>query len=202
METEGENNRRLKELQCQLRGQKAASEELGTVFHQRAQGVLGHDQAVILDELKARIKKEVDNARLIEMVAADKFIKEKFTDGLVDSISGALSSLITHRGYPLYEGATRFKSALGKKAPFDTVLIAIGTRGLPEGVAVIPLSKWARDYSRSETEIRDFFRNRGCLLMTPEKFAALVEDLQLRVIDGSMSLPLNIDQIASELSLE
>ena len=200
METEGEFNRRLKELQCQLRNHKAASRELGTVLHHHAQGVLGHDQAVSLDELKAKIKKEVDDARLVEIIAKNKFIDGKFTAGLTGSIVGTLSSLITHRGNPLYEGASRLKSALGRKAPFDTVLIVIGRRGLPEGVAVIPLSKWARNYNRSEAEIRDAFRNRGCLLMTPEIFSMLVEDLKLRVLDGSSSLPLSIDQITSELS--
>jgi hypothetical protein len=202
METEGEFNRRLKELQCQLRNHKAAAEELGAVLGKHAQDVLGHDQAVSLDDLMVKIKKEVENARLIEIIAADKFIEEKFTNGLIGSISGALSSLIAYRGNPLYEGASRFKSALDQKAPFDTVLIAIGKRGLPGGVAVVPLSKWARDYSRSEAEISEALRNRGCLLMTPEKFAALVDDLKLRVLDGSLSLPLSIDQITTELSRE
>ena len=198
METEGEFNRRLKELQCQLRNHKAAAGELRSVLGKHVQGVLGHDQAVILDDLMAKIKKEVDDARLVEIIAKNKFIDGKFTAGLTGSIVGALSSLITHQGNPLLESASRLKSALDQKAPFDNVLIAIGSRGLPEGVKVIPLSKLARDYSKSEAEIRDFFQNRGCRLMTPEKFAALIGDLKLRVLDGSLSLPISIDQITSE----
>jgi hypothetical protein len=200
MATEREYERRLKELQSQLRKHQAIAEELGTVLNQRTQNILAHDQAASLDNLKARVMKAVDDVRLSEIIASNKFLDEKLATGLMDFAAGALGALMTHRRDPLWEGASRLRPVLGRKAPFGTVLVAVGEKGLPEDVTVVPLSGMARDSNQGEMEIQEALRKRGKLLMAPEAFAALIDKLKLRVLDRSVSLPLSFDKIASVLS--
>jgi hypothetical protein len=200
METEGQFSRRFKELKSQLRRQTAAVEELGAMLNHRANGVLRHDQAVFLDSLKAKVMEEAEYARLREIVAKGEFRKEKLSKGIIKFAVGTVGAAIAGQKNPLLEGVSSFKSAMEQKAPFDTVVIAIGQKGLPEDVTVLPLSRLARDYNRSETLIRDALKNRGYLLMTPLRFATLVDNLKSRVLDGFVSLPLSVDKIATELS--
>jgi len=166
---------------------------------QFASGVSHYDQAVSLDDLKARIIEEVEDARIAEVVARSKFTERKLTRGIMNFATGALVAAITSKENPLLKGAHLFRSALDDKAPFDTVLVAIGQKGLPEDVRVVPLSSLARQSNRSESDIGEALRRRGCLLMTPQTFTTLVDNLRSRVLEGSLYLPVSIESIVGEL---
>lgn len=199
METTGEFNLSLKELQCQLRWQKATVEELGPVLDKCAKGVLRHDQAVSLDDLKVKIMTEADDARMMETVASNEFNKRKLTRGITGFAAGALFAAMAGQSNPLSKGVSILQSALDQKAPFDTVLVAIGKQGLPEDVTVVPLSSLARGSNRSESQIREALQKRGYLVMALQTFAMLIENLKPKVLDGSISLPLSIEKIANKL---
>ena len=199
METAGEFNRRLKQLQCQLRRQTAAVEELGRVLVRCAKTVLGRDQAFSLDSLKARIMREVDDARLTEIVASNEFNRRKLTRGILNFAAGALSAAVAGQKDPLSRGAKLILPVLDQKAPFGTVLVAVGKEGLPNDVAVVPLSWLARQSKKGEQEIRDILQESGCLLVEPEAYALFMDNLKRRVLDGSVSLPMSVEQTASEL---
>jgi uncharacterized coiled-coil protein SlyX len=199
MDTADEFSRRLKELQCQLRRQTAVVEELGPVLDQCAKSVLRRDQAVHLHALSTRIMREVDDAQMTEVVASNEFSKRKLRRGALSFAAGALLAAIAGQGDSLSRGARLVQPVLGQKVPFGTVLVAVGKDGLPDDVNVVSLSRLARDSNRSESEISDVLRERGYLLIAPKIFAALVDKLESRVLDGSMSLPVSIGNLSSEL---
>ena len=199
MDTAGEFNRRLKELQCQLRRQTTAVEELGGVLDQCATNVLRRDQAFSLDNLSARIMREVEDAQITEVVASNKFNERQLTRGVLSFAAGALFAAIAGQRDPLSRGARLIQPVLDQKAPFGTVLVAVGKQGLPDDVAVVPLSRLARESKKGEQEIRDILQESGCLLVEPEAYALFMDNLKRRVLDGSVSLPVSVEQTASEL---
>ena len=199
MGTASEFSRRLKELQCQLRRQTAAVEELGGVLDQCANSVLRRDQAVRLQALLTRTMREVEDAQMTEVVASNKFNERRLTRGVLSFAVGTLFAAIAGERDPLSRGARSIQPVLGQKATFGTVLVAVGKDGLPDDVKVVSVSRFARDSKRSESEISDVLRERGYLLIAPQIFAALVDKLESRVLDGSVSLPVSIGNLAGEL---
>jgi len=199
METAGEFSRRLEELKCQLRRQIVVAEELGHVLDRCADIVLRRDQAVYLQNLKGRIMREVEDLEAMEAVASHEFNKRKLTRGALNFAAGSIVAWIGGQKNPLAVGARLIPPALGQRVPFGTVLVAVGKGGLPEDVKVVSLSRFARDSNRNESEISDAIRERGYLLIAPLIFAALVDKLESRMLDGSVSLPMSIGNIASEL---
>ncbi len=92
-------------------------------------------------------------------------------------------------------GAILAQSILPRTIPFGTVHIVIGKEGSPE---VVSVSRLARESSRSESDVVSILRNNGYLSMTPEAFAQILNKVERGILDGSLSLPINI--VISSLS--
>lgn len=200
MDTEGEFNRRLKELQCQLKRQTAAVQELGHVLDRCAKGVLQRDQAVCLQNLRERVMRKVEDAEIGEVVSSNEFNERKLTKGILTFAVGSMFAAARGGETPLSSGLGLVNSVLSESMPFGTVMVAIGRGGLPEDVEVVSLSRLARESKRSEAETRNGIQERGYVLITPLVFSALLTNLESKILDGSVSLPVSTEQIASELA--
>ena len=95
-----------------------------------------------------------------------------------------------------------FKSGLGhalagfsKEIPYGRVLIAVGKKGLPGHISIVPVSRLARESNKTEPEVEASLKRDGYLLMAPEIFGELVGKLEQAVLDGSLSLPINVDRL-------
>ena len=53
--------------------------------------------------------------------------------------------------------------------------------------------------SRSESEIVANFWNNGYLSMPPEAFAQVLNKVERGILDGSLSLPINIDKLTKQI---
>jgi hypothetical protein len=79
------------------------------------------------------------------------------------------------------------------------VLVAVGKAGLPHDVAVVSLSRLARESGKEEQQVRDTLEERGHLLIEPDMFALLMNNLKRKILDGSVSFPVTVQMIAREL---
>lgn len=199
METKGEFNRRLADIKHQLRRQKAIVEELGQVLPPNVQSVLRFDQAIILDELKARVMREVEDAHMTEVLASKEFSKRQCIGGIVGFTAGTIFAAIDGRENPVSRGINVLQSTINEKAPFNTVLVAIGKNGLPDDVTVVPISALARQSNRNESEIMGNFAKDGYLLLDSWQFTRLIDNLKSKVLDGSTLLPMNVEKVTSYL---
>jgi len=189
----------FKELRREVTRQKVALERLALVIAHCARTLLHHDQAACLRNLKARIMKEVEEVRGLENSASIGSNQGKLAGSLVAFVLGSSFAAAAGQKSPVSAGARLFKSALARNRPFGAVLIAVGREGLPQDVKVVPLSRLARESNTPESEVSTTFQNRGYLLMKPETFVEVLCNLERKVLDGSMSLPVDIEPIASEL---
>lgn len=76
---------------------------------------------------------------------------------------------------------------LGNENGLDTLLVGIS------------VSRLARESNSSESEIKAGLKHDGYLLMTPEQFAELLDKVEQAVLNGSSSLPINIDKLNKQI---
>ncbi|MCJ7743648.1 MAG: hypothetical protein MUO99_03710 [Dehalococcoidales bacterium] len=179
-----------------LRGQAIAAEELAEAFVGTATLLLRHDQAAHLRSLRARVVAEVEYAERREASAPSRFTESKLAWGLIRFSASGLLGAVAGDKDPLATALNAAKSTVDKSAPFGTVLVAVGKQGIPDDVEVISLSRSARRSGMSESEVRAILDSRGCFLTDPETFAAAVEEIEHRVLDGAVSLPLSREEFA------
>ena len=108
----------------------------------------------------------------------------------------------------LFIAATRHKGAynagvglassvLSRKAPFDTILIAIGVEGIPKDVRAIAISYLTRESNKSESDVKTNLKRAGHLLLTKEQFTDLLDKVESEILIGSYSLPLTFNELRS-----
>ena len=190
--------RQLVEGLCsQAREQMAALTPLSDLFLEEAERLFRHDQIVYLHCLKARVLHEVDRVQSTETAASYAFTKATLLTGTAKLALGGLVAVVAHSRKALSVWAHLAHSDLSKDQPFGTVLVTVGHGGLPNDVEVIPLSRLARASNSSESDIEAALQARGSLLMTPEAFSHLVDELEAKVLDGSLALPVASEQLSS-----
>ena len=181
----------------QAREQVAALEPLGDIFAQEAKQLFRHDQATCLRSLKARVLSEVANIQRIETAASYGFTKATLFTGVVKFVLGGLLATAAGSQHPLSVGVHLAESDLTKTVPFGTVLVAVGHGGLPNDVEVVSLSRLARESDRLKSDIEAALQTSGYLLMTPQTFSNVLDELKCKVLDGSLSLPVAGEQLSS-----
>ena len=183
-----------------VRAHTTAVRELVAILADGAQRLTQHDQAACLRSLKTRLIEEVGHFQRMETAAHTGYSQGKIISGLAAFAIGGLFGAASGRKDPASAGWRLAKSVLDKNVPFHTVLIAVGKGGLPDGLEVIPLSRLARELHKSELEIEASLKHNGYLLMTPEKFAKVLDKVERGILDGSVSLPIVIDEIIEQIN--
>jgi len=181
----------------QAREQAAALEPLGDIFAQEAKRLFRHDQAVCLRRLKARVMREVSNTLEQETTASNAFTKTALVMGAAEFALGGLVAAMFRSRRVFSVGTHLAQGELSKTKPFGTVLVAVGHGGLPNDVEVVSLSRLARESGRLESNIEAALQTSGYLLMTPQTFSNVLDELKCKVLNGSLSLPVAGEQLPS-----
>jgi len=187
----------IKALYRQARQQAAALEPLGDIFAQEAKQLFRYDQAVCLRRLKTRVMHEVSNTLEQETTASNAFTKTALVMGAAEFALGGLVAAMFRSRRVFSVGTHLAQSELSKTKPFGTVLVAVGHGGLPNDVEVVSLSRLARESGRLESDIEAALQTSGYLLMTPQTFSNVLDELKCKVLNGSLSLPVAGEQLSS-----
>ena len=137
-----------------------------------------------------RVTKEVENINRSESAARSGAHTGALLGAGVVFVLGSLFVAATRHNDAYKTGAKLATSVLSKEVPFGTIFIAIGEKGIPEDVKAISVSCLARESRRSEPEIKAGLKEKGYLLITPERFIELFDKVDQAVLDGSVFLPL------------
>ncbi len=181
---------RLEALRCLLAEQMDALAALKEVFALEAAHIHRHDQAGHLRDLRSKVIEEVEYVRQMESSAHYAFNKATLIRGLVKFGLGALvAALARSPEHPLSVGARLAKDDFERAEPYGTVLLVVESGGLLDKVTVVSLSRLARESGRPEAEIEAALKARGYLLVTPQDFSEVVDDLEDRVLRGILDLP-------------
>ena len=154
--------KRIEELRCEIKALEEAVVTLDNAFAQEAEHLRRYDQAQCLDKLQARVAQEIRYEELMESSASLRYTEARFISGLAKGIGTSLGSLVRPTSEnPLIIGARHAADEWKKAAPFGTVLVAVGPKGIPEDVRVGSLSRAARETGKPESEVRAALESRG-----------------------------------------
>ena len=190
MENMSSCRQQLEALRSQVKEQTDALSALETAFLQEAEYLRRYDQARLLRALHDRVTQGVRHVRRMEESASYSF---NWAMTITGSAKLALWSLIAakrhSKEHPLTIGLEHAKSDFSRTAPFGTVVVAVGPKGIPDDVKVISLSHCARERSRPESEIVAAIEDRGYQLIEPKSFLRTLEELKEQVLKGSVTFP-------------
>lgn len=163
---------------------------LNELFAREVEHLRRHDQARSLDALGRKIAQEVSDIQRTETSASYGFNQAALITGLVKFGIGGLEALASRsHKHPLSAGARLAEGDFTRTAPFGEVRVAVGVRGIPDDVNVVPLSRWAREQGRSESEVVALLKARGYRVMKPEGFFITLNELKGKVLKGTLVLP-------------
>ena len=200
METIAHFGKLIKEMHSELREQTTAIKELAVAFAKGNRELAQHDQLTYLGIVKSRMMREVEDIKRMESAAQTGSAEGALLGGVAAFTLGSLFAAGRGRKDAPQFGVRLAESILTRQVPFGTVLIAVGKGGLPDDLKVIPLSRLARELHKSELEIEASLKHNGYRLMTPEKFAKVLDKVERGILDGSVSLPIVIDEIIEQIN--
>jgi len=201
METIDYYNQLALALCLKAKEQTAALRPLGGTLAREAERLSRYDQAMRLRSLKARVLHEVGNIREAEAIAGYVSTKVGLGFSAARLALGAFMTNVPSNRDVRWIGKLLLSGNPPRDKPFGTVIVAIRNEGLPGGVAVIPLSRLARESDRSESEVKASLQAEGNFLITVEDFGHLLGKLEKKVLDGTLTLPVTLEQLRSESGL-
>ena len=190
----------LRNLQRQARELTSDSLSLANLFAQESRRLNRQDQASHLKALYLSIRKQLDEAKGLEIAASSGHSKAKLVTSAVGLVVGAVIKMASEDNRALAFSDHLLKNLGGKERPFGTVLISIGPRGLPDDVQVVSVSELARESNREESELISKLRERGHLLLSEEAFSRLIDRLIADVLEGRRFLPVPAEKLAEILT--
>jgi hypothetical protein len=186
---------RIEALRSLVRAQIDVLPLLETAFIREAEYLYRYDQSRIVRALQDRITQQVAHMRRMEDSESYSFNKTMLITGFAEVLLWSLIAARLHTGeHPLSVGLEHARSDFSRTAPFGTVVVSVGPKGIPDDVQVVSLSQYAREQKKAETEIAAAMEDSGYRLIQAEKFLTTLDELREQVLKGSVGLPvLNSD---------
>jgi len=197
----------LESLGYRVRKLASASLSLSNLLAEEAVRLNWRDEASRLEVLYLSIRQQLDQAKSNEEAASYGYSKANLTVSLGKLAVGSIIKAVS-KNEQLQTISNYLLNSLGdERSPFGTVLVCIGTGGMPDDVQVVSISKLARDSDREECDVTDEIQRRGHLLLTEKGFSALIDKLTCDVREGRQFLPVSIEKLnenkgSSHLKLE
>jgi len=187
---------RLTALHVEALEQEAALDGLAKALVLGAEQLHRRDQVRCLSTLRATVQEKVRSLQDGEAEAHLRFSEGRLLDGAFKFAIGGLTAALRQTSeHPLSAATRQAKKALSQSAPFGGVVVAIGPGGVPDDVAVVSLSKRARESWRMEAEEEEALRRNGSVVLTPRIFIKRLDLLTQEVLQGVIALPIPADRL-------
>lgn len=194
------NSNYTKDLLQRARKLSSAVESLASLFEQENSRSIRKDQVDRLKILQSSILEKVKRVKAEETSSSLAYNRAP----AVGSWTGLFMELITmnseHR--TMQAISRQLLSGSGeKKPPFGTTLICIGSRGIPDDVDVVNISRLARNSNEDEWQTKNKLVREGYLLFTTEGFTPFIDKFTDGILKGEISLPVSIQRVRDMLQM-
>lgn len=185
----------LGNLQHQARKLTSAGLSLTPLFAEEAKRLSREDEA---SRLRVLYRAVVEQLKRVKRNEGSESYAQSQINLEVSVIALAMSAgrAIISKNNRLSRISDSLKSAGIKKLPFGNVLVCIGSKGLPDDVGVVSISRLARESNREESEVINELRERDCLLFSEKAFSILIDKLINNVQEGQLLLPVPTEKLA------
>ena len=186
----------VKDLQSRAARLTETAQSLISLLAEESNRLNRKDEASRLEVLRSSIAQQLGQAKRSEDAAEYGHVSAN----MISALGGiALKGIIKQvsKNKRLSEFADHaFESHVDKEPPFGTVLICIGSKGLPDDVRTVSVSRSARESNLDETEVINALRENGYLLLAEKAFYLLIKKLINDVQDGRRRLPVSLKELS------
>ena len=187
---------KLKSLQKKAAKLVSVAESLTVLFDQEETQLKRKTEVTRLKLLRSVILEQAERERGTEISASINHKQVKLVGSMI-GIGIRIAAPSTNKKM-LAVGNSALKKFTSEKRTFNTVLIRIVTKGLPDGVDVVCISRLSQESNQSEAEVINQLKRDSCLLLSEESFSQLIDKLAEEILEGRLTLPVNV-QILSQI---
>ncbi len=187
---------KLKGLQKKAAMLASAAESLTILFDQEEIRLKRKAEVTRLKLLHSTILQWAEQERSTEISASINHKQVKLA-GLMIGIGIRIATPSTNKKM-VAAGNSVLKNFTNEKRTFNTVLIRIVNKGVPDGVDIVCISRLSHESNQNEAEVINQLKKDGCLLLSGESFSQLIDKLAEEILEGRLTLPVNI-QILSQI---
>jgi len=169
---------------------------LSDLFAQEAD-VLNRKRMVSrLMELRSNVSRELQATKDLEDTARYNYNRADIEISATRLAIGAVIKLASPSSPTLsVAGDQLLKNPATSERPFGRVFICIDSRGVPDGVEVVSISRMARASNRDETAVVNELGAQGLLLFGENHFSVLLDKLIEDIKAGRLSLPVSSEEL-------
>ena len=173
-----------------------AAISLGKSFEAEADRLTREDGAQRLKSIHAAVAEELERSRRLESAASYEYTKAILPFSITGSIVKIIVTATTENQRVRNLVDHVVDASAEKKRPYGTVMVCVGSKGLPDDVRVISISELARKSNLSESRTIQELRICGYLLFNQEAFSSLIDKLLIDVREGRLHLPISSEKLA------
>ncbi len=189
---------KLKSLQKKAAKLVSAAESLTTLLDQEADRLKKRAEVARLKLLRSAILEQAEWERGSEIASSSGYKLTKLAGSVIGI--GLLITAPSQNKRMLAAGDSLLAGPAGGERTFKTVLIRIVAKGLPDGVDVICISNLGRKSKQKESEVINWLKKDGCLLLSEERFSRLIDKLAEEILKGRLTLPVSIQTLSQILT--
>jgi len=179
---------KLKSLQKKAAKLVSAAESLTILFDQEEIRLKRKSGVTRLKLLHSAILQQAERQRSMEISASIAYNQGR---SIAQSAGLLITAFSKNNKVQSVRRSLREESASDKRA-FGIILILIDTKGLPDGVEVVCISRLGRESNQSDTEVINRLKQDGYLLLKEENFSRLIDKLIEGILEGCLVLPVSI----------
>jgi len=186
---------RLKATRDQGLTLKAAAVSLGESLAAMSDELARRDQMQRLRSLETTITAELERAHRSESTASLGRTQAAAIFSLVGLALKMVTAAATDNPQARRFVDTVFSTNDLNKPPCGTVMVCIGSKGLPDDVRVVSISELARGSNRPELTIIGELHRQGYLLLSEQAFTDLMGKLAAAIMEDSLTLPVPTSKV-------
>lgn len=148
-----------------------------------------------LEALRSTILQQLNQAKRSEDTAKSGYTKGRLVVSLTGLAARGIIRLASKDERVRTFSGHIIDNVGGEELPFGTVLICVGSKGLPDDVGAVSVSRLARESKRVESEVIGELKRRGHLLTTEYGFSPLIDRLIKDLEEGRVRLPISTEKL-------
>jgi len=142
-----------------------------------------------LKKIHTAVVKELEWSRYTETMRRYGHNKIRLTFSLAGLAAKFIAQATQNREAQCFANAALSTRKLNEPS-YGTVMVCVGTKGIPDDVQVISISELARKSSQPEFKIIGELQKAGSLLFSQEAFTLLLDRLTIEIGEGRLHLPI------------
>jgi hypothetical protein len=180
----------LNDIQHQAGILAQAAVSLNQSFETEAERLTREDEVQRLKTIHTAIVEKLASLRQTERAASYGHSKASLDWSLVGFAAKLITMAITENRQAHDFVNQVFDTSERNKCPYGTIMVCVGSKGIPDDIQVVSISESARESNQSEFEIIQKLQKDGWLLLSQEAFTGLIDRLITHVREGRLHLPI------------